>query len=245
MSAVQTLSALVLGHTDYGDTDRIVQLITAEQGRISAPARGARSSKKRFTGTLELGSRIEATLRRGKGELWQFQAAELVHGHPHIRSFLESITLSAYLCEMVRELGRREQPEPKLFGLLDVALLVLDACTEPPQAAFRLGFEAKALSFAGLTPVLTQCAGCGQAADGPMIWSVSGGGMMHEACGVGPGVSSAWALAVEGFRRTPLSELVDTPAPTGGSPWLLSELMIWHQGRPLRSRELLITLEAG
>ncbi|MFT5586287.1 MAG: DNA repair protein RecO (recombination protein O) [Cognaticolwellia sp.] len=245
MSAVQTLSALVLGHTDYGDNDRIVQLITAEQGRISAIARGARSSKKRFTGSLELGSRIEATLRRGKGELWQFQAAELIHGHPHIRGFLESIALSAYCCEVVRETGRREQPEPKLFGLLDVALLVLDACTEPPQAAFRLGFEAKALSFAGLTPVLTQCAGCGLAAEGPMVWSVSGGGMVHSACGVGPQVTASWAQAVEGFRRTPLAELVDTKAPAGGSPWLLSELMIWHQGRPLRSRELLITLEGG
>lgn len=245
MAAVTTLSALVLGHTDYGDNDRIVQLITAEKGRISALAKGARSSKKRFTGTLELGSRVEATLRPGRGELWHFQAAELVHGHPHIRSFLESISLSAYLCEIVRELGRREQPEPKLFGLLDVALLVLDACTEPPQPAFRLAFEAKALSFAGLTPVLTHCAGCGEAAQGPMVWSVSGGGMVHEGCGTGPAVLPSWASSVERFRRTPLAELVDTPAPKGGGAWMLSDLLIWHQSRPLRSRELLISLEGG
>ena len=242
MSAGETLSALVLGHTDYGDNDRIVQLITAEKGRISAIARGARSSKRRFKGCLELGSRIQATVRRGKGELWQFQAAELVHGHPHIRGFLESIALSAYCCEVVRETGRPEQPEPKLFGLLDVALLVLDACTEPPKAGFRIGFEAKALSFAGLTPVLTQCAGCGEAAQGPMVWSVRGGGMTHEYCGAGPKLDPAWGQAVEAFRRTPLAELVDTEAPAGGNQWLLSELMIWHQGRPLRPRELLITL---
>lgn len=237
--------AIVLGHTDYGDADRIVQLITAEQGRIAALAKGARRKNKRFTGALETGNCVEATLRRGGGDLQRLQGAELVHGHPHLREHLESIALAALLCEWVRELGRRDQPEPKLFGLLEVALLVLDACTEPPQAAFRMAFEAKVLSFAGLTPALACCACCGQALDGAVGWSPSSGGAVHEHCASGESISVSWAHELEALRRTPLAELVDTPAPQGGSPWALCQLFTWHHhGKPLRSVSLLQSLHS-
>lgn len=46
--------AVVLRSVDYGDSDKIVTLFTSGYGKISAIAKGAKRSMKRFGGTLEL-----------------------------------------------------------------------------------------------------------------------------------------------------------------------------------------------
>ena len=43
---------LVLRVVDYGDADRIVTLLTAAHGKISALAKGARSSRRRYGAAL-------------------------------------------------------------------------------------------------------------------------------------------------------------------------------------------------
>lgn len=234
----RVVRALVIGRVDYRDTDRVMRLLTAEHGRIAAMARGARASKRRFGGALELGCEIDAVLKAGRGSMETLQRAELVHPHAHIRDHLETLALAAYFCDWIEQLARESQPEPRLFGLLQVGLRVLDACTEPPVNALRVAFEAKALTFSGLTPRLTVCGGCGQAVDDETVYDFAGGGAQHRRCGPGAPVSRAFLLAVESARRTPLAECVDTELPAGPT-WLLHDHLAWHQGRALRSRDVL------
>ena len=242
MSApARELPAIVLGGVDYGEADRIVQLLTPERGRLAALARGARKSRKRFAGALDLGNRITALLRPGRGELWHLQGAHLEHGHPHLRQDLDRIALAAYACELVAALAPVDQPALKLFGLLEVALLVLDAATAPPADSFRVGLEAKALTFAGLAPNLRACDSCELPLSEPLVYSPSAGSLRHAHCGGGRPLSLELAQAMERARRTPLAELVDLTLPEG-DPWLLYEHLQWHQGKPLKSRELLLAL---
>lgn len=241
--AAQETLAIVVGHTDYREADRIVQLLTAEHGRLPVLARSARRSVKRFGGALDLGNRVTAMLRPGRGELWHLDGADLDHGRPHLRDDLERITLAAYACELVSSLARTEQPEPRLYGLLDVALMVLDAMTAPPTPTFRLALEAKALTFAGLTPVLDRCVSCGEdLVDGRLVLDPSAGGLLHERCGGGVRLSVDDARALERARRTPLAELVDTPPPQCDL-WLLYDLMCWQTGRSLKSKSMAASLE--
>jgi len=48
------LPALVLDSYDYGESDKIVVFFCQDVGRISALARGAHRSKKRFVNKLEI-----------------------------------------------------------------------------------------------------------------------------------------------------------------------------------------------
>ena len=45
--------SLLLGRSNYRDADLILTLFSQELGRVSALARGARKSTKRFSGSLE------------------------------------------------------------------------------------------------------------------------------------------------------------------------------------------------
>ncbi|GAG51712.1 unnamed protein product, partial [marine sediment metagenome] len=53
MAAIHT-EALILRSVDFGESDRIVHLLVPEAGRLTAIAKGARRSFKRFPGTLDL-----------------------------------------------------------------------------------------------------------------------------------------------------------------------------------------------
>ena len=243
MEKQRSRTGIVLGHVDYGEADRILRILTAEEGKISAMARGARRSKKRFAGMLDLGNRVTVQLTRGKGRLPLITEVDLEHGHPHLRADLERISQMAYLCDWTGSLAREEHPEPKLFGLLQVALLVLNAATKPPTRAFRWGFEAKALSFAGIAPGLKRCMVCGCAfEDDELRYSPASGGVVHAHCGSGPALGRQWASQVEKARMTPLAELVDLE-PCEGPSWALHSHLAWHVGKGLNSRELLASVE--
>lgn len=236
----------MVGHSDYGESDRIVRLLTPEHGRVSALARAARRSTKRFGGALDPGSRVDAALRPGSGSLWHLDEAALIDGRLGARRDLGLVGLLGYATELCAGLAREHHSEPRLFGLLDMAGLLLGAMSGPPGALFRLALEAKALTFAGFQPALDRCAICDLAIEDPMMFSPVGGGAVHLACAASGGVhvSLDWLVQVERARRTPLKELIDVPAPAGPA-WALSDAVTAHLGQPLRSRAVLDALMAA
>ncbi|QHN42564.1 DNA repair protein RecO [Candidatus Mycosynbacter amalyticus] len=69
--------AIVLRRTDYGESDRILQLITP-LGKRSAMARGVRKPRSKLAGGVELLAESEVLLRPGKGELMVLSSARMV-----------------------------------------------------------------------------------------------------------------------------------------------------------------------
>jgi DNA repair protein RecO (recombination protein O) len=107
---VETRSrALVLRKVAYGEADVIVTLLARDQGKISALARAARRSQRRFGAALELARELSAP------DLPEPELFELV-------------------CELYRTVARRG-PRPDVLRVFELALLaeaglapVLDAC---------------------------------------------------------------------------------------------------------------------
>jgi len=243
----QELDAILISKQDYRDNDLIVRLLTAEHGQVSAIARAGRASRRRFGGALDYGNHLRATLKRGKGELWTLQEVTLLNNRPAIRADLKRVALLGYACEAISALARADHAEPRLFGLLNVAALLLERAPQPPGAMFRLGLEAKALTFAGLTPMLQRCLECLCPLDGPpgppLSFDPQRGGGLHDKCDDDGGrpVSLRWLLAIEAARRTPLKQLVGAQPPAGPQ-WALAEAIEAHAERPLRSRNVLASL---
>lgn len=241
------VEGILVGSLDYGETDRILRVLSPEVGRRAFLARRARQGGRRGHGALEVGNKVELMLRPGHGDLYHLDAAELLDGHIHARSDLDRLTLLAYGCEVAAALSREGHPEPRLYGLLDMLLTLIDAMSGPPGALLRLAFEAKALSFAGYAPALDRCAAC----DGPLgeealRWSPSSGGALHDRCRVqgeerSEPIDAAFLVAVEAARRAPMRLLIDAEAPPGPL-WSLADLIEHHTGQGLKCRALLSSL---
>jgi DNA repair protein RecO (recombination protein O) len=241
----QQTTAIVIGLTAYREADLIVRLLTPDLGRISALARSARRSSRRFGGAIDVGNRIDANLRAPRSGLWGFDSADLVDGRSRTRSDLGRLGLLVYATEVVGRLAREEHPEPKLFGLLDMACTLLNGVDTVPESGFRVGLEAKALTFAGLAPVLDRCAHCGQAPSDPMCLLHHTAVANHARCTPNSGgpVSVAWLQAAEACRREPLRENLHTDLPPG-PVWALAEAVEAHLGKALKSKKVLPSLLA-
>lgn len=76
--------AIVLRRTNYGEADRILQLLTPHNGKISAIAKGVRREKSKLAGGVELLAISDVSLVAGKGDMWTLTGARMDTFFTHI-----------------------------------------------------------------------------------------------------------------------------------------------------------------
>lgn len=151
--------AIVLRALNFQEADRVVTLFVRDLGKISALARGARKSVRRFSGlgTCALGN---VALRERGGDLWSLESFEVTKPRTELGSDLLKAAHAAYVCELVERLSASHQGDVDLFRWLDDALDLLGS-GEPSAERLRC-FELGLFEKLGLAPALDQCAGCGR-----------------------------------------------------------------------------------
>ena len=151
--------AIVLRCTDYGEADRIVTLLTRDQGICGAFARNARNSRRRFGGALHPFSRLRITWQSNRrGGLPQLAEVELLDGSHALMADLDGLALAAYGCELITALWPEGQAIPDVFDLLQAFLAA--ACSAQERGIVRLLMELRLLDAAGLLPHIGHCGEC-------------------------------------------------------------------------------------
>lgn len=120
------LRGIVIQVRDFGEAHRIVELLTLEVGRVALVARGARASRRRFAGCLDLFISLQVQARSGR-DLWTLQAADVVDARLGLRRDLDRIARASTLCEWVRWLCPEHEPQPAIYAVLEAALDALGA----------------------------------------------------------------------------------------------------------------------
>jgi len=80
MSQNLRVAAIILRRTNYGEADRILTVLTREQGILSVIARGARKEKSRLAGGIELFAICDLALvksDKNTGEMWTLTGAKM------------------------------------------------------------------------------------------------------------------------------------------------------------------------
>jgi DNA repair protein RecO (recombination protein O) len=249
-------AAIVLRTIDYGEADRVVTLLGRTSGCVSAIARGARKSQRRFGGGLGLCAVGTAAIRERAGsDLFTLERFDVTASHPSLSLEVLRVAEVAYAAELVTKLCAPRQPEPAIFDALAELLGRVDS--EGASSARLRVFELVLLDRLGFAPVLDACAVCGRddLSRGDAIdvrWNPARGGVVCRACGsLGRPMRPIVRLALCRYAGLPLGA-VEVP---GGAPPLapdvaqgcrdaLGELVASHLSAPLRSLEFLAKLEA-
>jgi len=121
--------AIVLRRTNYGEADRILQLLTPE-GRRSVMARGVRREKSKLAGGIELFAVSDVVLGEGKGELGVLTSARLIRFYRHILEDYDRLQFGYRAIKLVSKASDTVD-EPEWFDLLAEILAALDAVTIP------------------------------------------------------------------------------------------------------------------
>jgi DNA repair protein RecO (recombination protein O) len=200
--------AIVLRRVPYAEADLVVTFLTSECGRVSALARGARKSSRRFAGGLGMAATGEAHLRERSGAdlmiLESFQAAD---DRTALGLDVAKAAHAAYAIELCDRLCPAREPEKAVFFWLDEFLSRLGAgvATAERVRVFELGL----LRRLGIGPSIDRCVVCGRSDLGTedVRWFPARGGAVCRACGpTGDLISGQVRVALERLGRTSLAD---------------------------------------
>ena len=182
-----TSDALLLRRVEYGESDLVVTLLTQKLGKVSALARGARKSSKRFTGSLEAlhTLRIELDERPG-AELATLVETKLQTPREKIMRSLSAMEAAGKALSWARRASPPRTPEG---GVYEVLTRLLDRLCETDSAEATTLALAEAglamLSELGWGIDLERCVRCGRQAAPEQSASVDAvrGGLVCRSCG--------------------------------------------------------------
>lgn len=117
--------ALVLRRTNYGEADRILQLLTPA-GRRAVIARGVRKEKSKLAGGIELFAISDVVIGRGKGELGILTSARLVTFYQRILGEYERMQFSYEVLKLVARASELVD-EPEWYAVAQQVLAALNA----------------------------------------------------------------------------------------------------------------------
>ena len=92
--------AYVLRRTNYGEADRVLNLITPE-GKMSVIAKGVRKEKSKLAGSVELFSLIDLNVHKGHGEFAILTSAKMLKFYDKIMVDLPRMELAAFVLKKI------------------------------------------------------------------------------------------------------------------------------------------------
>jgi len=116
----ERVRAIILRRTDYGEADRVLQLLTPK-GRRSVIAKGVRRERSKLAGGVELFAISDVVIRSGRGELGLLTSARLVAFYRHILEDYERMQFAYEAMKLVAQASETID-EPEWYAVLAAVL---------------------------------------------------------------------------------------------------------------------------
>ena len=174
------VTGLVVREVDVGEYDKILTLVTAEQGKVSVTAKGARSLKSKHiptTGIFAYGTYI---LKQYKTH-WYLADSELIESFYALRTDVAKLALAAYIADVCAEMCVEEQSDEQILRLT-LNSLYAAANDVAPLDMIKAAFELKAMALGGFCPDLVACSRCGKHEASDMYLDIMNGSLVCPDC---------------------------------------------------------------
>jgi DNA repair protein RecO (recombination protein O) len=174
--------AIVLRRLDYGEADRILTLLTREHGKLAAIAKGSRRAKARSGSGLDLFTRSQMMLAKGRN-LDVVAQSERRGDTRNISGDLQRTAYACLVAEVVDKVLEDRHPVDEIFDLVVVTLADLNVLERSPRAD-GAWFLMRMLDVLGYLPQLQVCPSCAAELPEATGWfSPLLGGVLCAACG--------------------------------------------------------------
>lgn len=173
-------TGLILRETAYKETSKILTILTAAEGKITAMAKGVRRRGSKMAGGAQLLAFSDMTLseNRGRYVLTEAQSIELFEG---LRTDVELLALGSYFAEVMEAVSDEDMQNP---GILSLGLNALYALSEKNRdpALVKAAFELRMMCLAGFAPAADGCAACGTDMPDSPVLNLTGGVVLCRKC---------------------------------------------------------------
>lgn len=242
--ALVSADAIILQAFAYGETSRILRLLTSTHGVQSVIAKGARGPRGRFGGVLEPFTEGIATYyAKESRELHTLSAFDLTQSGQRLGTHLLRFGGASLLAEIVI-CSTRESSHPGLYHVVLEALHRLAAVVPDAIEAAVLGETWLLIAHLGFAPELDDCIDCARdiAADETASFDYAAGGLRCSQCAPRAPGRNLPPHARAALRAFVQGEPCTLPR-TEGHWWLLSRYLDHHvlEGTRLRSLDFIAT----
>jgi DNA repair protein RecO (recombination protein O) len=250
MGPSQASEAIILRTRAYGESDKIVTFLTADVGKLTGIAKGAKNSRRRFANCLDPFTRVRVHFRTKAGASLAFmESCDLLEPVGSLTDPAK-FAYGSYLVELVDQLTAEGQPIRELYELLAEGL---DAVRHgPATATFLRSFELRLLHHAGYEPQLQDCTRChaGVFSDAGVFLDPTHGSVVCGRCrdaaeSLVP-IAGVTLAALTALKPLPLAEARVRRFPNATAAeaaQVMSRLLALHLARPLRSVKLIAALQ--
>lgn len=175
--------AIVLGALRYGETSRIVRLLTRDMGLVSAIAKGAMRPRSRFGASLQLLSEGHGHLIVSRaGELHTLTAFDVTASHGALAAHLDRFASATALAEVAAKFVPPTANEP-LYDQVRADLLLIERVDADAIGIVAIRAIWRLVTELGFGPTVDRCARDGVALpSGGVAFSLRDGGFLCAAC---------------------------------------------------------------
>ena len=140
---------IVLARVNYQEADRILTVLTNDQGKLRLMAKGVRKVKSKLAGGIELLSVSELSVIKGKGEIGTLVSSRLIK---HFDTIVKDIERTMYAYEFLKVINKitEDNADPEYFQLTVDVLEALDSAAD--LALVKLWADARLLKETGHSP---------------------------------------------------------------------------------------------
>ena len=172
------VEGIIASETNYGESSKIINVITKDRGLIGIMAKGCKNIKsplRSVTSKLTYGKFI---IYYKEGKLSTLKEVSIINTFKNLKKDISAISYAAYMLEL-SEGVLKQSKNTKIFDLLINSLEKINEGYDPLVIMNIL--ELKYLDFLGVMPILDECALCGNK-HGIVTLSSYKGGYICDKC---------------------------------------------------------------
>lgn len=163
------VKGFVVREVPVGETDRIISILTADHGLISASVRGARRTRSPLLLSTQPFSLSDFELFVNKGH-YSVNSADLAEAFMPLQQDLDRLVCAAHLAEVLVDSTRDDVAQPELYRLWAYSLQALQTLNDPLLLVHIA--QMRLLAEIGYAPGLDHCIVCGDAIDDKARFSI-------------------------------------------------------------------------
>lgn len=171
---------VVVRKQNFSEADKILNLYTRDNGKITAVAKGARKVTSRKVSSSELFVHGIYYLAKGRNMDIVIES-ETLNPFTPLREDLQKAALAFYLTELLSSFTEGGQANYPLYRLFLETMSILSRAKKNHNLWVR-AFEVKALSHLGFGPELYQCAHCTSPLSAEKYFEIGHGGTVCSDC---------------------------------------------------------------
>jgi len=175
-----SIDGLVIRETETGENDKRITLLTAERGKITVLAKGARSLKSKYMNAISLFTYGNYEITERSGYSW-FGGGSVIEPFYSVRDDIDRLALASYVVDVAGELSGAEEPAEELLRLTLNTLYAI-ANDLKPHNQIKAVYELRVMAMSGYMPMLDECGICGKNKSELFYLDVMNGMLKCEEC---------------------------------------------------------------